>query len=365
MTARHPNPPTPLGRLSQSDSQFLDRLRGVSVSRVVLGHLGLFWLFPPYTGFLMALLPLLFMVSGAVTFMSWQRSSSNAAFVIRRLIGILVPYWIFCALALLYYCLSSASIPEWNTEAILDWILINPDPKRMPFPMGQVWFLHALALMMMFAPLAFRAIAARRSSVFIFLALCVTLSAVQFFTRIDREMTLFGHNTYQAVSNFGFFVLGAAYFGFETRPRRFTLLAGALVALAIAVSLGVAAAPKLDYKYHSFAPNLYYLAGCFVAILLVLALQKQISALLGMLPPLDKALTFVSNHSFSVFLLHSFFIFGAEDWFNLRDVGSRPVDAALKVVFVIGATAIFATWFSRVSKALTRAADKQVSARIG
>ncbi len=86
--------------IGREQRDFIDCLRGLSILRVVLGHLGLFWLLRPYSEFLHALLPLLFFVSGAVSFGSFLRSDNSGRFLLRRLVLIISPYYALLAVAL-------------------------------------------------------------------------------------------------------------------------------------------------------------------------------------------------------------------------------------------------------------------------
>lgn len=138
-------------RISPTDALFLDRARGLSILRVVLVHLGLSWFFPPYSQFVHMFLPLLFFVSGAVSFYSFKRAPGVGNYSLRRLLSIVMPYYVIIAGAFLYVWLTELRLPQFHGSELLDWLFINPDVADMPFPMGQVWFIHAMAIMIILA----------------------------------------------------------------------------------------------------------------------------------------------------------------------------------------------------------------------
>ena len=59
---------------SREDSQFLAYLRSLSILVIVFGHIGLFWVYKPYSEFLHVFIPIFFFISGA----DWKYSLPGA-----------------------------------------------------------------------------------------------------------------------------------------------------------------------------------------------------------------------------------------------------------------------------------------------
>src|SRR5690606_5004123 len=137
------------------DSLYLSQLRGISILRVVLGHLGLTWIFPPYSEFLMALLPLLFFVSGAVSYLSYCNAKSALIFVRKRLVGVLVPFYTISMIALIGSWMAGGVFLLNNSNSVLSWLTVAMPISDMPYPMGQIWFLHSLVIIMIISPIIF------------------------------------------------------------------------------------------------------------------------------------------------------------------------------------------------------------------
>lgn len=104
---------TPLSSIDiiGDDRDYLDLVRGISITRVVLVHLGLSWFFSPYSDFIHAFMPLLFFVSGAVSYNSYLRSNSLSVYLFKRLSSIYIPYILVISISILvsYFFLKNYS----------------------------------------------------------------------------------------------------------------------------------------------------------------------------------------------------------------------------------------------------------------
>jgi peptidoglycan/LPS O-acetylase OafA/YrhL len=310
--------------------------------------------FPPYTGFLHALLPLLFFVSGVVSYGSYSRSTGAGDFLPRRLISLLAPYYL---LTLLIFCSSAfgvATQPTWDATTIVDWLLLNPSNETMPFPLGQVWFLHAITLITLVSPLVYARMQKHPHFALLPIAVAVAMSVWVLFVRIDRSIVVFGHNTFQAIANSGFYFLGAYVVATPSLWTRTRLLALIVGAITVAAALPPLLNLPVDYRHHSYAPDLYYLSGSFAVIFAALALKHPFRWLCIQVRPLGWMLEFVSRHSYPIFLLHSFFIFATERWLGLVQVSNDPVRALAKVLLVVTLTFMAAIPFSAASKRLAQ-----------
>ncbi|WP_456432061.1 acyltransferase family protein, partial [Thermosulfuriphilus sp.] len=141
--------------LSRQDSEFLRYLRGLAIFIVVFGHVGGFWFYRPYSGFLLVSVPIFFMISGAVSYPSYRRSGPLSFYLAKRTISLLIPYYLLCLLCLGFYLLQEGRLPSFSAERLIRWLLIRPSKEMMPFPIGQIWFLYVLLIISFLSPLYF------------------------------------------------------------------------------------------------------------------------------------------------------------------------------------------------------------------
>ena len=338
--------------ISAQDRLFLDRLRGVSIGRVVLGHLGLFWLLPPYRSALHVLLPLLFFVSGAVGYASFLRAPGTANFLRRRIIALLVPYYIFMLMAFAGGWLLGYNPTQFGWQDFLDILTLNPKRAQTPFNVGQVWFIHALLIITLISPALYALIRRGQLQAGLAIAAIMALAALQLVQDIDHHLFILRHNFYQALVNSAFFLFGGLCYAY-TAPRRHLWPVAAVSAALVAVATQ-APGFSVDFGDHSYAPDLYYMAASFLAICLILIAQKPIEAALGHMRPVDALLLFCSKHSYSLLLAHSLYIEVAEKAFGLVGVGGDPLRALTKVAFVLVASALTAVPFTRLCSSVIK-----------
>lgn len=338
-------------KISEETRDYLNSLRGVSILRVVLGHLGLFWLFPPYSEFFHALLPLLFFVSGAVSYGSYLRTTSNGSYLYRRLVGIAAPYYAIIFAGLLIGFLGNISASQPTFDSILRILSITPKSGDVFFPIGQVWFIHALVLIVVFGLPFF--MLSRNNLLWLFPPIIVSLivAIIEFFSSIYGSFFVAGHNLYQPVVNAGFFFLGALYITQVNHPKLKPIVIGA----AVLTGLGATAVPlvfqtDVGLSSHAYAPDIYYLLCSLFAIALVVIMRKIIISVIYNLSYVKSALDFVSTHAYSIFMTHSFFIYASEEWLGLMSVKGSLVAIVAKVSIVLAAS--FAT--APVATAMTK-----------
>lgn len=329
---------------------FIDRLRGLSIIRVVLVHLGLSWFYPPYSQFFHNLLPILFFVSGAVSYYSCLRSNSGGRYLFRRSLSMVGPFYVIAFFSLIVYWLWTATVPGFDISAILRWITIIPNSQDTPFPMGQIWFIHAMVIIVF---LSFPVFLMSRHSV-IPLVLCIflsiALSVMHQAYDINSYFYFMGHNLYQGLVNLGFFAFGALYYRKLEQLRAGRIFI--LLALSLAVVLFNIIGLNVDVNManHSYAPDTYYLSASFCAIFIVILVKRLINFVCDSLRWLDAFIHFYSKHAYSVFIIHSFSVFWLEQQFHLTDVKSDPLLGVVKVlmVFLISSVlAIPSTWLSK------------------
>ena len=198
--------------LLPNDSNFLSYLRGLSIFVIVFGHVGGFWVFRPYSEFLHVFVPIFFFISGAVSFYSFNKTSSITKYYLKRLLGLLIPYYQFCILTFLGFFIINRQFPSFDVNNILELIQIRPSNAIMPFPVGQIWFLHTLFFIILISPLYFFLQKKKESILFFFIVIIVIFSGIQLFIEIDNSIFLLGNNLYKPLVHSIFYIFGIICF---------------------------------------------------------------------------------------------------------------------------------------------------------
>lgn len=343
-------------KLSNNDSDYLDYLRGVSITRVVLVHLGLSWIFPPYSEIVLVFLPLLFFVSGAVSFYSFHRSGSIQEYLTKRLITISVPYYFIIFVSFLVYWAVNFEIPPLNLYAIYQWITFNPVAvsDTMPFPLGQVWFLHVLVIITIISPFVFIFSRVNFNGALFPIAISIIFGLAQNFDNIGRYLIVDRHNFYQVVSNMGFYFFGAYYYVNKHRFSKIIILILMIILMLVAIALGMFVNTSNAMSDHSYYPDLFYISSSYFAILSFLIFKPLIELIINKLSFIKTILIFISYHAYSIYMIHTLLIFWSEKYFGLKGVMSSPALATLKIAFVIFGTILFSIPVSLVSKKISK-----------
>jgi peptidoglycan/LPS O-acetylase OafA/YrhL len=353
MKAKASSTKTP-DRIAADDTKFLDRVRGFSILRVVLVHLGLSWFFPPYSQFIHVFLPLLFFVSGAVSFFSFKRAPSILNYTLRRTFSIVMPYYVIVVAAFIFLWVRDLSLPNFNFISLLNWVTIDPASSEMPFPMGQIWFIHAMAIII-FISLPVFLVSRKTSLPLLLVALTsVMLSIFHQIYDIDNFFSIFGHNFYQAFSNIGFFLLGAFYYSakqiFSTE-----IILSIIILLLVSMIFQVAMLNvDLNMANHTYAPDFYYLSGSFLVIFVVLLCKPLIEKFLKKINILDWFFLFLGRHAYSVFMLHSLVLFLVEKYLGLVNVATNLPAALLKIFLVVILSCFIAVPVTKFSKLILK-----------
>ena len=109
---------------------------------------------------------------------------------------------------------------------------------------------------------------------------------------------------------------------------------------------------SLNLSDHSYNQDFFYLSLGYVGIGLIFGFRKYIELALIKVKVLDKGLSFFSTHAFSIFLIHSLYIYLAETVLGLKGM-SNVVDIGLKITFVLLASCLSAVPLSYISKKIT------------
>lgn len=349
-------------KISPQDSSYLDTMRGISILRVMLAHLGLSWFFSPYSEFTHVLLPILFFVSGAILFHSFHRAPSTPNFLIRRAIATYIPYLLLIIGAFLVLWAFETRIPQFNTYEFLQWITLNPLAvhETMPFPLHQAWYLHALLLMIFISPFFFKP--GKKQPLFLLIPVVASLaiSVFQLYYDIGHNLYIFEHNIYQALANMGFFFFGAFFYSNKHLFTRNIIYILAACSLVIGAFTGIFIVTNINMYKHTYAPDMYFVSLSYFVIFMFLMLQGFIERLTSKITFLDTSFKFMSKHSFSIYLLHSLVLIKVHTWLNLSGVADSPALAALKIFLVISITCIISVPFTKLCKITITALENRL-----
>ena len=311
----------------------------------------------PYSEFLHVFVSVFFFVSGAVSYDSYQRSGSVAEYLSKRVIGLLVPYYLLCALWVMIYIVAHLDCPRVSLYDLVAWLSVRPIGSEKAFSIGQVWFLHTLLVISLLSPAYFTLYRYKPKLLAVLLALPIAVSAVQMHCNIDDFFLFAENNLFKPIVHSVFYVLGFVYFSSHALRKTSRLVEICVVCLLASVGVERLLSLNPDYEFHTFAPDLYYVAGCMAAIAGLLALQNGLLAVCKNSRFLGAALGFMHRYTFPVFLLHSFSIYLSEKVLGLVHPQSNYiVYGVVKFLIVLLLTCVLAIPFGSVATWLSRRA---------
>jgi len=341
--------------LSSDDSRFLAYSRGMAILVIVFGHVGGFWFLPPYSEFLYVFVPVFFFLSGAVSYFSYLRSKTTAEYLRKRLIGLLVPYYLLCILSLTVYVGVRATLPALSLGKVVSWLSIRPTGDITGFPMSQVWFLHTLFVISGISPAYFWLYHRKPWFLLSLMFLSIALSGIQIVTRIDNYFFLAGNNLYTPIVHSFFYILGFAYFSSSSLRSKRLLCAAVLFCLILGIGILILWRLDADYTYHTHPPDLYYVAGSLAAIGGWLISKETLLGMCKKLPLVARVLSFTYRYTFPIYLLHTFSIYLCEELFGLVEPQGHYVRyGIIKLTLVLIVTCVLSIPFGALSTSLTR-----------
>lgn len=340
--------------IKQRDSDFLLVLRALSIFIIVAGHLGAFWIWRPWSEFLHVFVPIFFFISGAVSYNAYLKSNSVVFYLKKRIIGILIPYYCICILALIVFVLIHGKLPSFSLDNLLRWLTITPSNALMPFPLGQVWFLHTLSIIIFASPGIFWLY--RRSFLFPVLLFCpIALSLLQHKFNIGPCLIISGHNLYTPLVHSLFFCLGFLVFNISKLRSRYFLISAIVASALLSIIFVKGLRLNPDYAFHIYYPDFYYVAGSLCSIWIFILLQSQIVHIYAKFTFVQITIRFFFKYTFAIYLLHSFAIFFVEEVFGLVHPQQVTVTYAItKFSFVFAITLVLSPMFSKISSSLIK-----------
>jgi peptidoglycan/LPS O-acetylase OafA/YrhL len=349
-------------RLSKGDSEYLKYLRGISIFGIVLGHL-CGWVYMPYSDFLFApFVPIFFFISGSVSIYSYNSSSSVWIYYKKRMVSLLIPYYLICIFSLTIYILINLKLPVFNFEKLYMWLQITPEYKTMPFNLGQVWFLHTLVVISIISPLYFKLHDKSRAFIILIVAIILIICTIQLFYKLEQIFWLGRNNLYKPLTNSIFYLFGLLYFS-ETRSNRklalvWLFFAGVILSITLVLTLHL----DIEPSSHAYSPDLYYISSNLSAIAVVLIFQNRMRMIVDKMIFVQIILKYLYRHTYSIFLLHSFAIFISETVFKLSHPQHKLIlYGVTKLAVVLMITCLLVIPFSGISNFVTKKMIKVAS----
>lgn len=340
----------------QNDTRlFIDYMRGASVLRVVLVHLGLGWFFLPYSQYVGILFPILFFVSGAVSFNSFIKADSKSLYLAKRVSGITIPFLLFMMPVALLYSNSSFSI---DIPSIINWLILTPNSSLFPFPIGQIWFIHCLLLMAIVTfPMFYLAVKMQRAFmglIMCFVIISLTLPYQIFMNNIwiNNEL-LSGYLVYETLMLIAYYLAGSIYvLNQKLFESRRSLYSGVVI-LAVGLTIDILNRYFSLYEFSEVRPNTY-LSQSLGVLLIIVALKPKILRLLETLKPIRTLFLYCNTHAYSLFILHIPILALVEYTFGWHDLGQQPLLALLRLILVVVTSLVLSVPFTYTHKSVMR-----------
>ncbi len=343
--------------LAPEDSIFLAYLRALAILGIVLGHVGGFWFFKPYSSYLFVIVSFFFFLSGAVSFYSFKRARNIFVYYKKRIIKLIVPYYMLCILCLLVYISLNKELPYFNLFKFLAWLQIRPSDNMMPFPVGQIWFLHSLFFIILFSPLYFYLVDNDSIVLYFILAFCFSLTIlVLYMKHLCHYFIIFHNHLYKSLAYSYFYILGILYFMPYSKIRsNIYLIIAIVVNLTLIIYMLLFLKVNPDIDAHNFPPDVYYFLVSTFSLSVVLLFQNRIYKLFNHINIIDKILKFFHRHTYSIYLLHTFSIYIVERVFGLVNPIHKTIGYGLKkFLLVLILTCIMSIPFTYIADCVSK-----------
>jgi len=349
-------------KIDSNNRKYLDILRGASILRVMMVHLGLSWFFVPYSQYINVLLPVFFFVSGAVSFNSVLNSHNRPYYFINRYISLLAPFVIF-SMPFLFLTLINSN--EFNVYEIAKWLMAYPSRGTYPFDMRQLWFINALILMFLISFPVFKYSKTNLTPLLIVFTLSLLYipfaehqNLIDYWKQIDilRKLDI-PMQIHQVFSLMNYYFFGAIAYQ--------TLLFTKKTTLIILITSCFLGALILHFEIESFENmnkffferNTYFTLISYLVIFLLLAFRDNILKLIDKISIFEWLFIRLSKNSYALFLLHTPVIFMFERYLGFDNLGEQPILALIKMIGVITTSIFIAPYLTnfnnKISKMLT------------
>lgn len=340
--------------LAREDSEFITILRAVAIMAIVFGHVGGFWVLKPYSEYLNAFVPVFFFVSGALSYYSFKRSATLSRYYTKRIVQLLVPYYLLCLLSLGVYIGQHLVLPPVDYGNLERWLTITPPNSVMPFPIGHIWFLHTLLIIILISPIYFYLFASRPYILCLLAAVMMISAILQSHADIATTFYISGNDFYKPFIQSIFFIFGIYVFA-NIYYRAVLLTVALCLSLTISIICIFMLHTDVDLGYHIIKPDIYYVATC-ISFIVLCVYAKPLLIYLYNTAISRMVFGFINRHILSIYLIHTFAIYVSEKSLGFENPAQKTIGyGLLKFVLVCALTFIMApifTWISRKLAAL-------------
>ena len=345
--------------LQPNDSAYLNLLRGASVIRVMLVHLGLSWLYPPWSYYIGIFLPILFFVSGAVSFHNYMKKPFGN-YLFKRITGLWIPFFLFTIPVVLVF---SARNLRADPASLTSWLLLWPPQSLFPFPIGQIWFINTLLLIVILSAPIFPVL--RRSPTAWFAAgllsyfiLTLSLDRVTIIT-LFRKLPIFEtlrlpDQLHQAFVLIQFYFWGAFYYKNPVSRKFLTFLC--IFTLLPGLYLSCLNSSNVERQLEGRSAN--YILLAHAAIFALLIGRDVILSLINHIVALKSLLLFANRNSYALFLLHTPVLFLIERYLGLENLSGSLHLAIVRLLLVVVITMLLSVPFTSLSRLISKYVSK-------
>lgn len=345
--------------ISSIDRYFLDILRGASIFRVMMMHLGLSWFYPPYSQYIGIFFPVLFFVSGAASHNSFTTHGNAPLHLIRRTTDTVLPYYIFMLIIFLLGIFDGRLlITDWR-EAV-NWLLISPTQSSIDYPIGQIWFIKTVLFIHIMMTPIFVAAKDRDWLLPIILILSLTLNFLNetfpiksFIENAPLMNFVDTYSLWNALTLSACYLAGATYFvgNFHVEKKLFPLFVAFLALTFLAFYMSNF---DTNYYYHYDNKSAFYVCLSILILISLLFFKNKIIIFIQKFSFVERLLIYCNKHSYALFLLHTVVLYYVEQTLSWQDLSDRPLLAVLRLLIVIMLTMVIAPPFSYVIKNATK-----------
>ncbi|WOJ98266.1 acyltransferase [Congregibacter brevis] len=345
--------------INETDRRYLDALRGLSILRVMLGHLGLLWFYPPHSWYLGALFPILFFVSGAVSYNSFLRTKDIWRYALQRYIAIAVPFYTFMVLLICVLYASNKSLLVLD-DGPLRWAFMWPRWGLIEIPIGQIWFINALFIMSAISILIFPLFRRFKHATIGTVSTLFAINLVGDFLPVretfiaSTEPVLGGYATQAWViaTLITFYFFGALFYSFGISDMHIKKMLSLIAVSGIAVIIVYPESPF--FPPHVEIKSAYFVFVSLLATLSVLALKPAYFALTRRVNIVERLFLYASKHSYAIFLLHTVVLYYIESAFNWHDLSQNTGLAIARLLLVSAITLLLAPLFTSLTNQIVK-----------
>ena len=335
----------------------LDYLRGLAVFQVVFVHT-IYWLdiikpesLTVVKSFTLFEMSLFFFVTGAVNSLKDHRSYGS--FCIKRIRGLMIPYYIYSAvcigISVIYYTASGEFSVFLAAKMVLSWLIpVNTQIMPLWYFTWALWFVPVYLVAIVFFPLIKRAVnrfgrtaIAFQVLIFIIIEIILNLSLKQV---PDEGAGIYVNQLSDIIRESFFYMIfmgtGVLYPQLKMRKKKDLAISSAIL-ISSAAGLLISAlllGDTLDMQINKFPANHVFLCYSFafmtVLYLAMPLIKKMYRFLIGKIPPTDRFFITLSENSITVFLYQSFAFWMTGlmlTLFNLDNTVFEPFAAILLV----------------------------------